>query len=85
MPLLWALRDVLDLTGTKYGCGAGFMRRLHRSPRWRSGPKLYTTITETAGRKATTEGLSPDRSHPVQVAWIIAAAALLKAAPPTLT
>jgi isoquinoline 1-oxidoreductase alpha subunit len=34
MPLLWVIRDVLGLTGTKFGCGIGPMRRLHRARRW---------------------------------------------------
>ena len=71
MPLLWALRDILDMTGTKYGCGVGLCGActVHLD-----GEAVRSCITPVAGvgaRKVTTiEGLSPDRSHPVQRAWI---------------
>ncbi|HVS16519.1 MAG TPA: (2Fe-2S)-binding protein [Thermoanaerobaculia bacterium] len=70
MPVLWVLRDVLDLKGTKFGCGAtlcgactvhvdGAPQRTCRLP-----------VGEIAGAEVTTiEGLSADGSHPVQVAW----------------
>jgi isoquinoline 1-oxidoreductase alpha subunit len=97
MPLLWALRDVLGLTGTKYGCGVaqcgactvhvdGEARRACITPIGTLGAKKVTTI----------EGLSPDGQHPVQKAWtevnapqcgycqvgqIMSAAALLRTTP----
>ncbi len=97
MPLLWALRDLIGLTGTKYGCGLaqcgactvlldGQAVRSCRLPTGAAAGKPVTTI----------EGLSPDAGHPVQRAWaeldvvqcgycqsgqIMAAAALLQAKP----
>jgi isoquinoline 1-oxidoreductase alpha subunit len=96
-PLLWTLRDELGLTGTKYGCGIaacgacsvhvdGELRRSCATPTGAVEGQAVTTI----------EGLSTDRSHPIQQAWIadqvpqcgycqsgmiMAAAALLKARP----
>ena len=71
MPLLWVLRDVIGLTGTKYGCGievCGACTVLLDGEVERS---CDTSVQEAAGRKITTiEGLSPNRSHPLQVAWI---------------
>jgi aerobic-type carbon monoxide dehydrogenase small subunit (CoxS/CutS family) len=70
-PLLWVLRDELGLTGTKYGCGAGFCRActVHLD-----GERIFSClvrVADVAGRSVTTiEGLSPDGSHPVQRAWI---------------
>ncbi|MCA9506570.1 MAG: (2Fe-2S)-binding protein [Spirochaetaceae bacterium] len=70
-PLLWVLRDVLGLTGTKYGCGAGLCRActVHLD-----GEAIFSCqlpIAAVEGRNVTTiEGLSPDRSHPLQQAWI---------------
>jgi isoquinoline 1-oxidoreductase alpha subunit len=69
-PLLWVLRDVLDLQGSKYGCGIGqcgaCMVHVDGVP-----TRSCTTVVGTiAGKKVTTiEGLSYDGSHPVQVAW----------------
>src|SRR5215213_1928234 len=58
-PLLWALRDAANLTGTKYGCGAG------------DCGACMVLIAEAEGRLVTTiEGLSRDRSHPVQQALV---------------
>lgn len=70
-PLLWALRDSLGLTGTKYGCGMALCGcctvHLDGDP-IRS---CVTPVSDVAGKSVTTiEGLSPDRSHPLQVAWI---------------
>jgi isoquinoline 1-oxidoreductase alpha subunit len=71
MPLLWALRDVLGLTGTKYGCGVEACGActvfidggLERS--------CNATVGDAAGGSVTTiEGLSPTGTHPVQQAWI---------------
>ena len=96
-PLLWALRDALGLTGTKYGCGAGLCGActVHLG-----GQPIRSCVTpmSAVGDKPviTIEGLSPDGNHPVQRAWvaedvaqcgycqagqIMAAAALLRAKP----
>jgi isoquinoline 1-oxidoreductase alpha subunit len=70
MPLLWVLRDVLNLSGTKYGCGIGQCAActVHLN-----GVPTYACLTPVSavGTKAVTtiEGLSADGTHPVQVAW----------------
>ena len=70
MPLLWYLRDELGLTGTKFGCGAALCGAclVHID-----GVPSFSCITPMAvaeGADVTTiEGLSPDGTHPVQVAW----------------
>jgi isoquinoline 1-oxidoreductase alpha subunit len=70
MPLLWALRDLLGLTGTKYGCG---MAQCGACTVHLDGQPVRSCCTPVASvgvRKVTTiEGLSPDGSHPVQRAW----------------
>jgi aerobic-type carbon monoxide dehydrogenase small subunit (CoxS/CutS family) len=71
MPLLWAIREVIGLTGTKFGCGiaqcGACTVHLDGVP-----IRSCTTPASTAvGKRITTiEGLSPDRSHPLQVAWV---------------
>jgi isoquinoline 1-oxidoreductase alpha subunit len=96
-PLLWVLRDNLDLVGTKFGCGIGQCGactiHLNGVP-----TRACMTAVSTVGRKQVTtiEGLSPDGSHPLQKAWceldvaqcgycqagqIMTAAALLKENP----
>ena len=71
MPLLWVLRDVLDMTGTKYGCGAGLCGACTVHLDGEAVRSCITGVAEAAGRKVTTiEGLSPNRTHPVQAAWI---------------
>ena len=69
--LLWVLRDVIGLTGTKYGCGierCGACTVLINGEEKRS---CAIEIKEAAGKAVTTvEGLSPDRSHRLQQAWI---------------
>ncbi len=70
MPLLWALRDLLGLTGTKYGCGmaqcGACTVHVDGAPR----RSCATPVSAAAGKKITTiEGLSSDGSHPVQRAW----------------
>jgi len=71
MPLLWALRDLLGLTGTKYGCGiaqCGVCTVLVDGAPIRA---CVTPVSTLAGKKITTiEGLSSDSSHPVQQAWL---------------
>jgi isoquinoline 1-oxidoreductase alpha subunit len=70
MPLLWVLRDLLGLTGTKFGCGlaqcGACTVHLDGSPL----RACITPVAVAAGKKVTTiEGLSKDGSHPVQRAW----------------
>jgi isoquinoline 1-oxidoreductase alpha subunit len=70
MPLLWVIRDVLNLKGTKYGCGVNQCGActVHMAGR----AVRSCQITASAANNAvitTLEGLSPDGSHPVQVAW----------------
>ncbi len=69
--LLWALRDHLGLTGTKYGCGGGFCGActVHLNGRAVRSCQVPLSAVEN-GRVTTIEGLSPDRSHPLQKAWI---------------
>ena len=100
-PLLWALRDASNLTGTKYGCGVGDCGACTVDVDGRAVKSCQVTIAEMEGAFVTTiEGLSRDRSHPVQQAWaaesvpqcgfcqpgmIMAAAVLLKNNPnPTI-
>ena len=70
-PLLWVLRDTLGLTGTKYGCGMGLCGACTVHLDGQAVRSCQTPIrTVGAKRIVTIEGLSPDRSHPVQRAWI---------------
>jgi len=70
-PLLWVLRDTVGLTGTKYGCGMALCGActVHLD-----GQPIRSCVTPVGSvgtaRVTTIEGLSPDRSHPVQKAWI---------------
>jgi isoquinoline 1-oxidoreductase alpha subunit len=96
-PLLWILRDHLGLTGTKYGCGAALCGACTVHVEGLAVRSCSFPLAAAAGRRITTiEGLSRDRSHPVQQAWIaeqvpqcgycqsgmiMAAAALLAAKP----
>lgn len=70
MPLLWALRDVLGLTGTKYGCG---MAQCGACTVHVDGEAIRSCVapirTVEGSRITTIEGLSPDGQHPVQKAW----------------
>jgi aerobic-type carbon monoxide dehydrogenase small subunit (CoxS/CutS family) len=71
MPLLWVLRDVLNLTGTKFGCGEGLCGACTVHLDGAAIRSCSTTIGAAAGKTVTTiEGLSPDSSHPLQRAWI---------------
>ena len=97
MPLLWVLRDVLKLHGTKYGCGTGQCGACTVHLRGRAVRSCQTPIANVANAAVTTiEGLSPDGTHPLQRAWekldvpecgycqagqIMAAAALLATRP----
>lgn len=96
-PLLWALREASNLTGTKFGCGAGLCGACTVHVDGVPQRSCQVSIGAIEGTFVTTiEGLSDDRSHPVQKAWIeaqvpqcgfcqsgmiMAAAALLKANP----
>jgi isoquinoline 1-oxidoreductase alpha subunit len=71
MPLLWVLRDVLGLTGTKYGCGIAECGSCTVHVDGKATRSCQTPVGTVAGRRVTTiEGLSADRSHPLQRAWI---------------
>lgn len=70
MPLLWFIRDELNLTGTKFGCGAGVCGACTIHLDGIAVRSCQTTIAQADGKKVTTiEGLSPDGEHPVQAAW----------------
>ena len=70
-PLLWVLRDSLNLTGTKYGCGIQQCGACTVLIKERPVRSCGVTIEEVIGKDITTiEGLSDDNSHPVQQAWI---------------
>ncbi|MEZ6120235.1 MAG: (2Fe-2S)-binding protein [Pirellulaceae bacterium] len=69
-PLLWVLRDHLELTGTKYGCGISQCGACTVHVDGVAVQSCVTTLAEVAGANVVTiEGLSPDGSHPVQKAW----------------
>jgi aerobic-type carbon monoxide dehydrogenase small subunit (CoxS/CutS family) len=71
MPLLWAIRDVLGLTGTKYGCGMALCGACTVHLDGETIRSCVTPVSDAAGHEITTiEGLSADASHPVQKAWI---------------
>ena len=96
-PLLWVLRDTLNLKGAKYGCGMGLCGACTVLVDGRPVRSCMTHVGSVAGQKITTiEGLSPDGLHPLQAAWettdvaqcgycqsgqIMAAAALLEKTP----
>ncbi len=71
MPLLWVLRDVLGLTGTRFGCGVGLCGACTVHLQGQPVRSCVTPISAVGDQAVTTiEGLSPDRSHPLQRAWI---------------
>jgi isoquinoline 1-oxidoreductase alpha subunit len=70
-PLLWVLRDHLGMTGTKFGCGKGLCGACTVHVDGAAVRSCTTPLASAVGHKITTiEGLSPDRSHPVQKAWL---------------
>ena len=70
-PLLWALRDELGLTGTKYGCGIGACGACTVHIDGRAARACLTPVSAVAGKSVTTiEGLGENGLHPVQQAWI---------------
>src|SRR6201986_1997304 len=70
-PLLWVIREGLNLTGTKYGCGAGLCGACIVHIDGKRAFSCQTFVSEVAGRAVTTiEGLSENSSHPVQRAWL---------------
>ena len=97
MPLLWVLRDVIGLTGTKYGCGMALCGACMVHLDGEAVGSCVLPVSAAVGKKILTiEGLSPNGNHPVQKAWIaeqvpqcgycqsgmvMAAAALLKKKP----
>lgn len=71
MPLLWYLRDVAQFTGTKFGCGMGLCGACTVHLDGQAVRSCLTPVSAAIGREVTTiEGLSPDGSHPLQLAWI---------------
>jgi aerobic-type carbon monoxide dehydrogenase small subunit (CoxS/CutS family) len=71
MPLLWYLRDVLELTGTKYGCGMSLCGACTVHLDGQAVRSCTTPVSAAFGKAVTTiEGLSPDGTHPLQLAWI---------------
>ena len=71
MPLLWYLRDVLGLTGSKFGCGIGLCGACTVHVNGQATRSCVTTMRVTAGREVTTvEGLEKNGLHPVQKAWM---------------
>src|SRR5271166_896373 len=70
MPLLWVLRDVLNIKGPKYGCGVGLCGACTVIVGGEAIRSCVTTVSSVSSQPVTTiEGLSPDGRHPVQVAW----------------
>jgi len=70
-PLLWVLRDNLNLTGTKFGCGIGQCGACTVHLDGNPTRSCQIAVSDVAGKSITTiEGLSPDRSHAIQRAWI---------------
>lgn len=71
MPLLWVIRETLGLTGTKFGCGMALCGACTVHLDGAPIRSCVTPVSVAAGKAVTTiEGISPDRSHPVQKAWI---------------
>jgi len=70
-PLLWVVREHLELTGTKFGCGSGLCGACTVHVDGKAMRSCQLSAAQVAGRKVTTiEGLSPNSSHPLQKAWV---------------
>jgi isoquinoline 1-oxidoreductase alpha subunit len=69
MPLLWVLRDALDLPGTKFGCGIAQCGACTVHVKGVAVRSCQLPVSQVNGEVITIEGLSPDGSHPVQRAW----------------
>lgn len=70
MPLLWAVRDIMGMTGTKYGCGVGLCGACTLHVDGKAERSCQLTVADVAGREITTiEGLDADGDHRVQQAW----------------
>ena len=70
-PLLWVLRDKINLTGTKYGCGMGLCGACTVHLEGEAVRSCQTPVSSVGGKKITTiEGLSADNTHALQRAWI---------------
>jgi len=71
MPLLWVIRDILNLKGTKYGCGMSVCGMCTVHVDGEATRSCVTPVSSVAGKRITTiEGLSSDGSHPLQKAWM---------------
>src|SRR5437763_2202596 len=71
MPLFWVLRDTLNMTGTKFGCGMALCGACTVHINGEATRSCQTAISSVAGKKVTTiEGISANGLHPVQAAWI---------------
>ena len=71
MPLLWVIRDLLGLTGTKYGCGEALCGACTVHLDGNAVRACVTPIRRAEGKRVTTiEGLSPTGDHPLQKAWV---------------
>jgi len=71
MPLLWVIRDVLGLTGTKYGCGISQCGACTIHLNGKAVRSCVTSVAAAVDKNITTiEGLSPDDTHPLQLAWL---------------
>ena len=70
-PLLWVIREELQMTGTKFGCGAGLCGACTVHLNGEAVRSCQTSVADAAGKKITTiEGLSEHSDHPLQKAWI---------------
>ncbi|MET1026394.1 MAG: (2Fe-2S)-binding protein [Dongiaceae bacterium] len=70
-PLLWVIREHLQMTGTKFGCGAGLCGACTVHQNGEAVRSCQTSISDAAGSQITTiEGLDPKGEHPLQLAWI---------------